>query len=144
MSHSENPNCPRCGRTLVRLASGVLLTCTACVTPIAAPSPPDVQPLPAVTVIRSVQSPPSPVRYYSVAELEQMGQIGSSLDDHDMPEVEGTYWDGGLGVVGTAPAFLMRGGRMVPWDGAGAAPTAMLWPSPVSDMPKIAFGWETA
>lgn len=101
MTQSEDSSCERCGRTLVRLAGGVLLACTACLTPITAASAPVAQLLPAVMAIRSVQPPTGPVGYYSLAEMRARGELGSRLDDHDMPETEGTYRTAGPGIVGS-------------------------------------------
>jgi hypothetical protein len=120
--------CGRCGRVLVRLASGLALACTACLTSV--PASADAATPPAVTIVSPAHS--SPPRDYTLAELEAMGQLsGSSLDDHDLPEAEAGYPLADTVVVGTVPTN--RG------DSGGRS---MTWPTTVRGMPAPRFGWK--
>jgi len=91
-------------------------------------------------MVRPVRSD-GPLRYYTIKELEQMRPSVVRLDDYDVPEPGGTYYDAGAGIVGTARAFAIgRDGRVVPWTGGAADP--MIWASPVVGMPGPRFGYE--
>jgi hypothetical protein len=76
-----------------------------------------------------------PPGYYTLAELEAMGQLyRSGLDDQDQPEQEAPYPLRDAVYYGTAPTMLA--GPTTP----GRRPTA--WPATVSGMPAPRFGWE--
>jgi hypothetical protein len=83
-----------------------------------------------VTILPSVHS--GPLGYYTIAELEEMGQLRSSgLDDHDMPELPAAEPMASPVVVGTVPTTR-----------AGGTGRPMVWPTTVRGMPAPHFGWE--
>ena len=111
----------------------MILACTACLTPVQASAPAATPP---VVTIAQPTTHSSPLRYYTIAELEATGQLyRSGVDDHDMPEQEAPWALRDAVYAGTAPTML-------------AAPTVvgrltrpMVWPTTVSGMPAPRFGW---
>jgi hypothetical protein len=141
MAESES-RCRKC-RRVISGAVGALGLCTACVLPVAGAVASPPASAAATVVYISAPSPYGKVPLYTTLEEAQLlPGAANRFDDLDQPEVGGTGWTTGSGIVGTAsvnvrPGVLPRG-----WTGAGAFPsTARAWPSPAPGLPDPAFGW---
>jgi hypothetical protein len=109
----------------------MVLACSVCTAPVqasVAPRPP------VITIVQPTHS--SLARLYTTAELDEMRQSYSSLDDHDVPEQEAPWAMPDAVYAGTAPT--MRAPRPT----VGGTTQPMVWPTTAIGMPDPRFGWE--